>query len=137
MIRKVPCDAIVTSARHGRDLRTLVSGRVPHTPPDPEVMPRMRLLPAAAVLLAATALPLVLAACTAGAPPLPAAPASRPPAAPPPAGPDAGLLTGTQLRGLLEPRSYFPHGYVRNPAGTRDTGPGYQPPGNAGLTRPK
>ncbi len=26
MIRKVPCDAIVTGARHGRDLRIVVSG---------------------------------------------------------------------------------------------------------------
>lgn len=96
----------------------------------------MRLLPAAAVLLTAAALPLVLAACTAGSPPPPAAPASRPPPAPPPAGPDAGLLTGTQLRGLLEPRSYFPHGYVRNPAGTRDTGPGYQPPSTTDVAKP-
>jgi hypothetical protein len=32
MIRNMPCDAIVTGARHGRDLRTLVSGRVPPTP---------------------------------------------------------------------------------------------------------
>ena len=65
----------------------------------------MRLLPAAAALLTAAALPLALAACTAGSPPAPApAQAAGPPsAAPAPANPDAGLLTGTQLKGLLEP----------------------------------
>ena len=98
----------------------------------------MRLLPAA-TLLTAAALPLALGACTTGSPPAPtpdtaAASAS---AAPSPANPNAGLLTGTQLKGLLEPRSYFPHGYVRDPAGTRDTGSGYQQPGATDVTKPK
>jgi len=99
----------------------------------------MRLLPAAAALLTAAALPLALAACTTGSPPAPApdTAAASPPPAPSPAGPDAGLLTGAQLKGLLEPRAYFPHGYVRNPAGTRDTGPGYQQPGTTDVAKPE
>jgi hypothetical protein len=99
----------------------------------------MRLLPAAAALLTAAALPLALAACSPGATPSPAPdePAGPPSAAPPPADPDAGLLTGTQLRGLLEPRAYFPRGYVRDPAGTRDTGSSYQQPGTTDAARPK
>jgi len=98
----------------------------------------MRPLPAAALLTAA-ALPLALAACTTGSPPAaaPDAAPGPPSAALSPANPDAGLLTGTQLRGLLEPRAYFPRGYVRDPAGTRDTGPGYQQPGTTTMTRPK
>jgi hypothetical protein len=106
--------------------------------PEREVMRRMRLLPAATAFLTAVALPLALAACTTGAPPAPAlAQAAGPPsAAPAPANPDAGLLTGTQLRGLLEPRAYFPRGYVRDPAGTRDTGSGYQQPSATAVAKP-
>jgi hypothetical protein len=108
--------------------------------PDREVMRRMRLLPAAAALLTAAALPLALAACTTGSPPVPGQaagpPSVAPSVAPSPANPDAGLLTGTQLRGLLEPRAYFPRGYVRDPAGTRDTGPGYQQPGSTAVAKP-
>jgi hypothetical protein len=98
----------------------------------------MRLLPAAA-LLSAAALPLALAACTTGSPsaPAPDTAAAPPSAAPSPTDPNAGLLTGTQLKGLLEPRSYFPHRYVRDPAGTRDTGSGYQQPGTTDVTKPK
>jgi hypothetical protein len=106
--------------------------------PEREVMRRMRLLPAATAFLTAVALPLALAACTTGAPPAPAlAQAAGPPSAvPAPANPDAGLLTGTQLRGLLEPRAYFPRGYVRDPAGTRDTGSGYQQPSATAVAKP-
>jgi hypothetical protein len=96
----------------------------------------MRLLPSVA-LLAAAALPLALAACTTGSPSAPAVAAGPTSAAPSPANPDAGLLTGAQLKGLLEPRAYFPRGYVRDPAGTRDTGPGYQQPGTTDVTKPK
>ena len=96
----------------------------------------MRLLPAAAALLAA-ALPLAAAACTTGSPPAPDKAAGATSAAPSPANPDAGLLTGTQRKGLLEPRSYFPRGYVRDPAGTRDTGPGYQQPTATSVAKPE
>jgi len=96
----------------------------------------MRLLPAAAALLTAAALPLATAACTTGARPAPGGAASPPSTAPSPADPDAGLLTGTQLKGLLEPRAYFPRGYVRDPAATRDIGPGYQQPGTTGVAQP-
>src|SRR5215471_12836610 len=105
--------------------------------PDREVMRRMRLLPAAATLLIAAAAPLAIAACTTGSPSAPDQAASPASAAPAPANPDAGLLTGTQLRGLLEPRSYFPRGYVRDPAGTRDTGSGYQEPTAISVAKPK
>jgi hypothetical protein len=99
----------------------------------------MRLLPAAAALLTAAALPLAAAACTTGSPPAPAPDkaASSTSVASSPANPDAGLLTGTQLTGLLEPRSYFPRGYVRDPAGTRDTGPGYQQPTATSVAKPE
>jgi hypothetical protein len=104
---------------------------------DREVMRRMRLLPAAAALLTAVALPLALAACTTGSPPVPDKASGPPSAAPSTANPDAGLLTGTQLRGLLEPRAYFPRGYARDPAGTRDTGSGYQQPSSTAVARPE
>ena len=54
----------------------------------------MRLLPAAAALLTAAALPLAVAACTTGSPPAPDAADGPPSAAPSPANPDTGLLTG-------------------------------------------
>ena len=97
----------------------------------------MRLLPAAAALLTAAAVPLAAAACTTGSPPAPDKAAGARSAAPSPATPDAGLLTGTQLKGLLEPRSYFPRGYARDPAGTRDTGSGYQEPTATSVAKPK
>lgn len=108
----------------------------------------MRLVPAAATLLAAAMLPPGLAACTSGATPAgppavsqPATPPATAPATPSAAAttanPDAGLLTGAQLKGLLEPASYFPLGYRRQPAGTRDTGTGYEVPGAAGMRKPK
>jgi len=122
----------------------------------------MRLFPPAATLLAAAALPLSLAACSPGAPaatatapvttaappaatatapaPTATAPAATAQATPAPAAsanPDASLLTGAQLMALLEPASYFPPGYRRDPAGTRDTGTGYQAPGTAKASKPK
>ena len=99
----------------------------------------MRILPAAAALLTAAALPLALAACTTGSPsaPAPGKASSPPSAAPSTANPDAGLLTGAQLKGLLEPASYFPPGYRRQRAGTRDTGTGYELPSAAGVRKPR
>ena len=103
----------------------------------------MRLLPPAAALLAAAMLPLGAAACTSGsttsAPPAvtaPATPSATPPATTTAANPDAGLLTGAQLEGLLEPSSYFPPGYRRQRAGTRDSGTGYEQPSTSGVRQP-
>jgi hypothetical protein len=99
----------------------------------------MRLLPPAGTLLAAAMLPLSLAACTSGA--TPATPPATVPATPFAAGttadPDAGLLTGAQLKALLEPASYFPSGYRRQRAGTRDSGTGYELPGAARVRKPQ
>jgi hypothetical protein len=107
----------------------------------------MRLLPPAA-LLAAALLPPGLAACTSGATPA-GPPAASPAATPSATGPatpsaagtsagrDAGLLTGAQLKGLLEPASYFPPGYRRQRAGTRDTGTGYEVPGVSDVRKPR
>jgi len=100
----------------------------------------MRVLPPAAALAAAAVLPLGAAACTTSSTPAPR-PAVSPPATPSAAAttasPDAGLLTGAQLSGLLEPSSYFPPGYRRQRAGTRDSGTGYEPPGASGVRKPK
>jgi hypothetical protein len=48
-----------------------------------------------------------------------------------------GLLTGTQLKELLEPASYFTSGFKRDRAGTRDTGPSYQLPRTAHVRKPR
>jgi hypothetical protein len=98
----------------------------------------MRLLPPAA-LLAAAMLTLGVAACTSSSTSAPR-PAVSPPATPSAtattANPDAGLLTGAQLKGLLEPSSYFPPGYRRQRAGTRDTGTGYERPSASDVRKP-
>jgi hypothetical protein len=100
----------------------------------------MRPLPPAATLVAAALLPLGLAACTAGstsAVPPAVSPPAVPSAAATTANPDAGLLTGAQLKALLEPASYFPAGYRRQRAGTRDTGTGYELPSASDARKPK
>jgi hypothetical protein len=100
----------------------------------------MPLLPPAATLLAATLFPLGLAACTSGsAPAVPptVTPSATPTAAATTANPDAGLLTGARLKTLLEPASYFPAGYRRQRAGTRDTGTGYELPSASDVRKPE
>ena len=84
-------------------------------------------------IAAAAALPLLATACSAapsaGTPtsasstsasstPASSAPASS--AAP--ANPDAGLLTGTQLKAALQPAATFPDGFTLDPGGSVDTG---------------
>jgi hypothetical protein len=99
----------------------------------------MRLLPPAA-LLAAALFPLGVAACTSSSTsaPRPAvSPRATPSATATTADPDAGLLTGVQLKGLLEPSSYFPPGYRRQRAGTRDTGTGYERPSASAGRKPR
>jgi hypothetical protein len=44
------------------------------------------------------------------------------------ANPDAGLLTGTQLKARLAPASWFPAGFTLLPHNSIDTGNFYQPP---------
>jgi hypothetical protein len=99
-------------------------------------MPPRRLRPRAVALLAAAAAPLALVACSSGVPNEPA-PGVAPPVGQAPANPDANLLTGTQLQGLLEPASSFPAGFTSDPSGTRDTGPSYELPSTAQVRNPK
>jgi hypothetical protein len=80
------------------------------------------------VPLGVAALALLLTACSSPAKPAPPAkPAATPPASPS-ANPDAGLLTGTQLKALLAPASWFPSGFTLDPKGSADTGDNYQAP---------
>lgn len=44
------------------------------------------------------------------------------------ADPDAGLLTGSQLAGMLAPASWFPAGFAVDPTGSLNTGSTYTPP---------
>jgi hypothetical protein len=97
----------------------------------------MRLLPPAATLLTAAALSAGLAACSPGSAAAPAAGRTAAAPARSSADPDAGLLTGAQLEELLEPASYFPSGFSRDRAGTRDTGPSYRPPRTIRVRKPK
>jgi hypothetical protein len=73
----------------------------------------------------AAALPLLAAACSSAAPAAgtPASGSSAPAAASSaPANPDAGLLTGTQLKSALQPAATFPDGFTLDPGGSVDTG---------------
>lgn len=85
----------------------------------------MRLIVKAA---SAAVLPLTLAACSAssstGSAPSASAPAATSSA---PANPDAGLFTGTQLKSMLQPASFFPSGFTRDPSGSVNTGDTFQP----------
>ncbi|GHF76314.1 hypothetical protein GCM10018790_62830 [Kitasatospora xanthocidica] len=109
----------------------------------------MRLSPPAVKLLSAIALPLVLTACgptsTKSAAPAAQTAASSPaatkadassPAATKAAGPNAGLLTGTQLKALLAPATFFPSGFDVDSAGSRDTGDTYTQPTAADVPTP-
>jgi hypothetical protein len=73
----------------------------------------------------AAALPLLAAACS-------SAPAASPPASASsaassaPANPNAGLLTGTQLKAALQPASTFPDGFTVDATGSVNTGATFQ-----------
>ncbi len=45
--------------------------------------------------------------------------------------PNAGLLTGTQLKKALAPASFFANGFAVDPSGARDTGDTYTTPSSA------
>lgn len=72
--------------------------------------------------LMVTVIPLLAAACSLSPP---ATGKPHPGPSPASANPDAGLLTGTQLTGILAPASWFPGGYAVDPSGSRNTGSEY------------
>jgi hypothetical protein len=84
----------------------------------------MRFISKAAI---AAAVPLLAAACSQASPTSPAA-TYKPPAT---TNPDAGLLTGTQLKALLAPASWFPPGFAVDPSASTETGDTYQEPAPA------
>ncbi|MEU0390707.1 hypothetical protein [Streptomyces chartreusis] len=93
-------------------------------------------LPSRAVkVLAAAALPLALAACSSGSS---GSSGGSSPAAKPAASkdPNAGLLTGTQLKKALAPASYFPSGFAADPSLARDTGDTFQTPATKNAAKP-
>lgn len=106
----------------------------------------MRQISPVATLFAVAVLPLALTACSATPKAAPkAAPAAAPAAAPSKApaaaapavdGPNKGLLTGTQLKSVLAPASFFAPGFTADPADARDTGPGYRAPATAEVPTP-
>ena len=84
----------------------------------------MRFISKAAI---ASAVPLLAAACSQASPTSPTA-IYKPPAT---TNPDAGLLTGTQLKALLAPASWFPPGFAVDPGASTETGDTYQEPAPA------
>jgi hypothetical protein len=80
----------------------------------------MRFLPVAAT---AAALPLLVTACSFGSGTSP----SKPTGATSAANPDAGLLTGSQLQGMLAPSSWFPPGFTLDSTNSVNTGSTYEP----------
>ncbi|GEC08632.1 hypothetical protein SSP24_62870 [Streptomyces spinoverrucosus] len=94
----------------------------------------MRLSSRAVTLLAAAALPLALAACSSSESSTGTSATTAPAK---PQDPNAGLLTGIQLKQALAPASYFPSGFAADPSVARDTGDTYQAPAtkNAGTPR--
>ncbi|MCH5673863.1 hypothetical protein [Streptomyces gilvus] len=93
--------------------------------------------PRAAKVLALTALPLALAltACSSSSSDAGDGKASAKPAAT--KDPNAGLLTGTQLKKALAPASFFAKGFAVDPSGARDSGSTYAEPSTApAATKP-
>ncbi|MEU6810842.1 hypothetical protein ABZ920_18015 [Streptomyces sp. NPDC046831] len=89
----------------------------------------MHLTSRTARALAVAALPLALAACD-------PAGSGAPSSAPSPKSPNAGLLTGAQLKKALAPASFFPSGFAVDPSGERDSGDTYVPPSTAPAGKP-
>jgi hypothetical protein len=81
--------------------------------------------------VAAAVLTVLAAACSSASPPTTAPSATAKPSAAAtssaPVNPNAGLLTGTQLKPLLEPVSWFPRGFTLDSNNSVDTGNYYQP----------
>lgn len=98
----------------------------------------MRLLPSTAKWLAAAAVPLALVGCSSSGA-ANSASSATPSAAPSTkasADPDARLLTGSQLKAVLAPASFFPSGFAIDSSGSRDSGPGYVPQAVADVPKP-
>lgn len=98
----------------------------------------MRLIVTAAT--AAAGLSLLVTACstTSSGGSVPSARPTTATASPARTNPDAGLFTGTQLKAMLEPASYFPRGFASDSSGAVNTGNGLQPatpPGKLPCTR--
>ncbi|WP_406170031.1 hypothetical protein [Streptomyces sp. NBC_00996] len=83
-------------------------------------------------LLAAAALPLALAACSSGTAGHSASPAKTKAAK----DPNAGLMTGTQLKKALAPTSFFASGFAVDPSGARDSGATYSAPSSSPAPKP-
>jgi hypothetical protein len=81
--------------------------------------------------VAAVALTLLAAACSSTSPSATAPSATAKPSAGATSSarvnPNAGPLTGTQLKPLLAPASWFPRGFTLDPSGSVDTWDYYQP----------
>lgn len=84
----------------------------------------MRLPSRVATLLAVAALPMALSACS------PDSGGSDKP------NPNAGLLTGTQLKRVLAPASAFPSGFTRQADGTSDSGGTFLSPSHKSTAKP-
>lgn len=87
---------------------------------------------AARTLLAATVLPLALTACASAT----GTSSSSATAPKPSKDPDAGLLTGAQLKKALAPASFFASGFAVDPKGARDSGTTYAAPGSSPAAKP-
>ncbi len=90
------------------------------------------------VLAAVVALPLALAACSSGTSNSSgssgdSATATKPAKA---KDPNAGLMTGTQLKKALAPASYFASGFAADAGLARDTGDTYRPPATKSIAKP-
>lgn len=96
----------------------------------------MRFLPSTVTVLATAILPMALVGCSssdrAGTAPV----ASPSEAAPTTADPNAGLLTGSQLKKALAPASFFASGFAIDAGATRDTGGTYVEPSIAAVPKP-
>ncbi|MEW2295068.1 hypothetical protein ABZ719_20565 [Streptomyces sp. NPDC006743] len=99
----------------------------------------MHLPSRAARVLTVAALPLVLAACGSSGDTKATSSSQDTPAASAASSakdPDAGLLTGTQLKKALAPASFFPSGFSSDPSSTRDTGDTFTPPATKSPAKP-
>ncbi|MGC4984188.1 hypothetical protein ACLQ18_26705 [Streptomyces sp. DT193] len=87
---------------------------------------------AAKALIAAAVLPLALTACSSAT----GTSTSSATAKKPSKDPDAGLLTGTQLKKALAPASFFAAGFAVDPKGARDSGTTYTAPSSSPAAKP-